>query len=71
MYIEKKKTKKGIKYYLAHSFREGKKIHKIRKLLGTDLTKKVLEDRKKKAKQLILEEIEKYQIKNERCYDQV
>ena len=62
MYIEKKKTKKGIKCYLAHSFREGNKIHKIRKLLGTDLNKGVLEERIKKAEQLIKEEIEKYQI---------
>ncbi|MBU4086656.1 MAG: Fic family protein [Nanoarchaeota archaeon] len=62
MYIEKKKTKKGIKYYLAHSFREGNKIHKIRKLLGTDLNKGVLEERIKKAEQLIKEETERYQI---------
>jgi Fic family protein len=62
MYIEKRKSGEKTKYYLAHSFREGNKIHKIRKLLGSDLTKEVLEERKKKTEKLILEEIEKYKI---------
>jgi len=62
MYIEKRKAKGKIKYYLAHSFREGSKIHKIRKRLGIDLTKNVLEERKIKAEKLILEEIEKYKV---------
>jgi len=62
MYLEKIKTKKGTKYFLAHSFREGKKIHKIRKLLGTNLSEDILKDRMKKAEKLILEEIEKYNI---------
>jgi Fic family protein len=62
MYIEKRKAGKKIKYYLAHSFREEGKVHKIRKLLGTDLPKEMLEERKNKAEKLILEEIEKYKI---------
>ena len=62
MYIEKRKSGEKTKYYLAHSFREGNKIHKIRKLLGSDLKKEVLEERKKKTEKLILEEIEKYKI---------
>ena len=62
MYLEKKKTKKGTKCYLSHSFREGGKIHKIRKLLGTDLAKEILDERLKKAEKLILDEIEKYKI---------
>jgi Fic family protein len=62
MYLEKKSVKGKPKYYLAHSFREGDKVHKIRKLLGTDLSKEVLEDRKKKAERLIIEEIEKYKF---------
>jgi Fic family protein len=62
MYIEKKISKGKTKYYLAHSFREGKKIHKIRKLLGTDLANELLEDRKSKAEKLILEEIQKYNL---------
>lgn len=62
MYIEKKITKKGTKYYLAHSFREENKIHKIRKLLGTNLSKEVIDERTKKAAILIIEEIKKYQV---------
>jgi len=62
MYLEKRKIKGKIKYYLAHSFREEGKVHKIRKLLGTDLPKKLLEERIKKAEKLILEEINRYQI---------
>jgi Fic family protein len=62
MYIEKRKTKNGIKYYLGHSFREGTKIHKIRKYLGKDLEEKTLKEREKKAESLILEEINQYKI---------
>lgn len=62
MYIEKRKSKKGATYFLAHSFREGGKIHKIRKLIGTNLPKNVLEDYVAKAEKLITEEIERYKI---------
>ena len=62
MYIEKRKEKKRILYYLGHSFREGGKVHKIRKYLGADLINELLEERKKKAEVLILDEINKYQI---------
>ena len=62
MYVEKRNYYGKTRYWLAHSFREGGKIHKIRKLLGTDLSKEVLEDRKKKAEKLILDEINKYKI---------
>jgi Fic family protein len=62
MYIEKRNVMGKTKYFLAHSFREGGKIHKIRKLLGIDLPKEILDDRIKKAEKLILDEIEKYRI---------
>ena len=62
MHIEKRKQKKRIKYYLAHSFREGSKVHKIRKYLGVDLKETILKERKQKAEALILEEINKYKI---------
>jgi len=71
MYIEKRKYYNKTKYWLAHSFREGGKIHKIRKLLGTDLSKEVLEERKKRAEQLILEEIKKYQIIKDPLHDKI
>ncbi|HLC31070.1 MAG TPA: Fic family protein [Candidatus Nanoarchaeia archaeon] len=62
MHIEKRKVGKKVKYYLAHSLREGSKVHKIRKFLGVDLNKTMLEERVAKSKELILEEIEKYNI---------
>ena len=62
MHLEKRKIGKKIKYYLSHSFREGSKVHKIRKFLGLDLNKTVLDERIIKAKELILEEIEKYNL---------
>ncbi len=60
MHIEKRQENGKIKYYLAHSFREGKKVHKFRKYLGQDLKK--IEERKKIAEKLILEEIHKYNL---------
>tara|TARA_B100000315_G_scaffold256899_1_gene304076 strand:+ start:573 stop:1511 length:939 start_codon:yes stop_codon:yes gene_type:complete len=62
MYVEKRKQGKKIKYYLAHSFREGGKIHKTRKYLGIDLNDITLKERKEKAEKLILEEIGLYTI---------
>ncbi len=62
MHIEKRKTGKRIKYYLSHSFREGEKVHKIRKFLGADINEPLLNERRVKAEVLILEEIEKYNI---------
>ena len=71
MYIEKRNYYGKTKYWLSHSFREGGKIHKIRKLLGTDLSPEVLEDRKKKAEQLILEEINKYKVIKDPLHDKI
>lgn len=62
MYVEKRKESKKIKYYLAHSFREGGKVHKIRKFLGKDISKEELKKRISKARKIILEEIKQYQI---------
>lgn len=62
MHVEKRKVGKKVKYYLAHSFREGKKVHKARKYLGANLTTKLLEERKSIAKTLIGEEIRTYKV---------
>ncbi len=62
MHIERRRVGKKIKYYLAHSYREGRKVHKFRKYLGVDLTKDKLEERKTIAEKLILEEIHKYDV---------
>lgn len=59
MFIEKRKDGKQ---YLVHSFREGDKVHKIRKFLGKSISKKELERREKIAEKLILEEINLYKI---------
>ncbi len=62
MYIEKRRVKNRLLYYLGHSFREGKKIHKIRKYLGADLSLKLLKERREIAEILILDEINQYKI---------
>src|SRR3989338_603753 len=62
MHVEKRKAGKKTKYYLGQSFREGSKVHKIRKFLGADLNKTLLSERIEKSKNLILKEIEKYNI---------
>lgn len=62
MHIEKRKTGKIIKYFLAHSYREGQKVYKFRKYLGQDLKPSLLKEREKIAEKLILEEIYKYNI---------
>jgi len=63
MYVEKRKTKEGkTRFFLSHSFREGGKVHKMRILLGTNLGRKALKERKEKAKELIFDEISRYRI---------
>lgn len=62
MHLEKRNENKKIKYFLAHSYREGKQVHKFRKYLGIDLKSEKLDERKKIAEKLILEEIHKYKI---------
>lgn len=62
MYVEKRKEGKKVKYYLAHSFREGGKVHKIRKFLGKNIKEHELKERQIKAEKIILEEIEQYKI---------
>ena len=62
MHIEKRKFGKIVKYYLSHSYREGSKVYKFRKYLGKDLNKQKLNERKKIAEKIILEEIHKHNI---------
>ena len=62
MYIEKRKTKRGIKYYLAHSFREGGKVQKIRVYLGSNIPQKVLLQRQEKAKELLIQQVNSFKI---------
>ena len=46
MHIEKRDENGKIKYFLSHSYREGKKVHKFRKYLGQDLKPEKLNERK-------------------------
>jgi Fic family protein len=62
MHIEKRKAGKTPKYYLSHSYREGKKVYKFRKFLGKDLNSEKLKERREIAEKLILEEIHKYNL---------
>jgi len=62
MHFEKRKVGKRIKYFLAHSYREGSKVHKFRKYLGQDLKLSLLEERRVIAEKLVLEEIHRYKI---------
>jgi len=62
MHIEKRREKDKDKYYLAHSYREGKKVYKIRKFLGKDIDEITLKKRVDKARKIILEEISKYNL---------
>ena len=62
MHVEKRKIKGKIKYYLAHSYREGSKVHKFRKYLGQDIKQEKLRERQQIAEKLILEEMHRYNI---------
>lgn len=64
MYVEKRKVGKSIKYYLVHSFRdESGKVAKLRRFLGTNLTKAELEKLTKRAEQILKEQIEEQNTK--------
>jgi Fic family protein len=65
MYLEQRRFGKKVKYFLSHSYREGKKVNKFRKYLGQDLSGSALKERKKIAEKLILDEIHRYSIIND------
>ena len=62
MYLETRKTKNGVKYYLAHSFREGGKVHKSRVYLGSNLDPRVLSERELRAKDLLSQQLNSFKI---------
>jgi len=57
MFIEKRKIKGKVKYYLVHSYREKNKVRKIRRYLGLSLSDKELKKAKNKAEQEINKEL--------------
>lgn len=63
MYVEKRKSGKSVKYYLIYSYREGEKIEKIRKYLGSNLSKEELKEKIKRAEKIILDLIEEMSTK--------
>lgn len=71
MHIEKRALNQNLKYYLSHSYREGNKIHKFRKYLGLNLNPKLLEERRKIAEKLILDEITKYNLITDPLYGEL
>jgi len=62
MNIEVRKVGKNKKYYLAHSFREGKKVKKIRRYLGANLSSKEISKLKKRAEEIIKQQLQSYRI---------
>jgi len=62
MFVEKRERGKSTKFYLVHSFREAGKVIKIRRFLGTNLTKTELATKRKKAEHFIKEQIKHYEI---------
>ncbi len=62
MYLEQRKTKNSVKYYLAHSFREGGKVHKSRVYLGSNLDPKVLSERELRARDLLSQQLNSFKI---------
>jgi len=60
MFIEKRKSGKAIKYYLVHSFRDGGKIRKMRRFLGSNLSSRELAEKRKHIENIIHEQIRIY-----------
>lgn len=60
MHIEERTVGRRKKYYLAHSFRFDGKVKKIRYYLGSDLTKKQLNNKRKAAEKIIRDKINAY-----------
>ncbi len=54
MFIEIKEVGSKKKYYLVHSFREGKKVRKIRRYLGSNLSKEKIAQMREVAEKQIL-----------------
>ncbi|PIT84727.1 Fic family protein [Candidatus Micrarchaeota archaeon CG10_big_fil_rev_8_21_14_0_10_45_29] len=61
MHIEIRRKNNGKKYYLAHSYRRGTKVRKIRVYLGADLSKNELSKAKKEAQKKLKERLSEAQ----------
>lgn len=65
MFIEIRQVGRKKKYYLVHSFRDGKKVKKIRRYLGADLSKKKLAEIRKVAEKQILHRVKVFKKIND------
>jgi len=64
MFVEKRKSGKNTKYYLSHSYRdENGKVKKIRKYLGSNLSKSELKVRKLETEKEIFNMIEEMNVR--------
>jgi len=68
MHLEVRIQGKKKKYYLAHSFRRGKKIRKLRFYLGVNLSKKDLEKKRKYGENVLKERIKQHEIIHDPFY---
>ena len=57
MFLEVREQGKKKKYYLVHSYRVGNKVNRISRYLGSNLSKKNLIRLRKRAEELILEQV--------------
>ena len=63
MFIEKRESNKNVKYYLVHSYRDSNnKVKKIRKFLGSNLTKEELRKAQIDAENIILYKLKEMKI---------
>ncbi len=63
MYVEKRKSGKAVKYYLVHSYRDGTKVEKIRRYLGSNLSKEELNKKLNNSRKIILDLIKELNTK--------
>lgn len=60
MFVEIRKKGKNRKYYLVHSFREGRKVIKVRRYLGLNLSEHSLDAKKAQAESFIKDQLKNY-----------
>jgi len=60
MHLEIRQIGKKKKYYLAHSFRQGNSVKKIRRYLGEDLSQEKIKELMQRAEFLLLEKVKNY-----------
>jgi len=62
MHIEIRVQGKNKKYYLAHSFRAGKKVRKLRFYLGANLSVEKIKNKRKHAEEVLRDRIKRHEV---------